>query len=356
MRRATSIIKKLWQHKGLFFGSIYILLACLIALFAYVIAPDNTVDANRMIVEIGGKKPGYQQMFFKQKKSVQPAQTILEKWWNGAYDRYDFIPIVGYEQKEGSIIVDRYIDEGVTEKKVFYLNGASVSEVIDEKTFLLGTDRFGRDIFSRLLVGTRISLSVGTIAVIVSLTIGIFLGAMAGYWGGSIDKIIMWFVQVVWSLPTLLLVFGVMLLLGKGFWQVILAIGLSLWVNVARMVRGQVLSVKQLAYVEAAKVMSFSHFRILFRHILPNIMASVWVLAAGNFATAIMLEAGLSFLGIGIPAPQPSWGLMMKEHYNFIITQNPVLALAPGIAIALTIFAIHLIGNGLRDLLDVRSQ
>ena len=350
-----SIVKKIWHDKGLCFGGIFIFIAVLVALFAYVLAPDNTTDANRMTIEIGGKKPGYKQMFFKQKKSEQPPQSILYKWLHGRDDAYEWIPIVAYRQNGDTIIIDKFIDEGVSEQKSFQLNGSRANTLIEEKTFVLGTDKFGRDILSRLLIGTRISLSVGAIAVLVSLTIGIFLGAMAGYWGGKTDRLIMWFVQVVWSLPTLLLVFGVMLLLGKGFWQVFLAIGLSLWVNVARLVRGQVMSVKKMAYVEAAAVMGFSHFRILFIHILPNIMSSVWVMAAANFATAIMLEAGLSFLGIGIPAPQPSWGLMMKEHYSFIITQNPALALAPGIVIAVTVFAFHLIGNGLRDFLDVRA-
>jgi len=151
------------------------------------------------------------------------------------------------------------------------------------------------------------------------------------------------------------LVFAITLLLGKGFWQVFVAIGLTMWVNVARIVRGQILAVRELEYVEAAKAMGFSNPRIIFRHILPNVMGPVMVVAASNFASAIVIESGLSFLGIGVQPPQPSWGLMIKENYNFIITHNPMLALAPGIAIMLLVLAFNLLGNGLRDALNVRS-
>jgi peptide/nickel transport system permease protein len=150
------------------------------------------------------------------------------------------------------------------------------------------------------------------------------------------------------------LVFALTLLLGKGFWQVFIAIGLTMWVNVARIVRGQVLAVKQLEYVEAARALGYRDARIIIRHILPNILGPVMVIAAANFASAIVIEAGLSFLGIGVQPPQPSWGLMIKENYNFIITHNPMLALAPGIAIMLLVLAFDLLGNGLRDALNVK--
>jgi peptide/nickel transport system permease protein len=129
-----------------------------------------------------------------------------------------------------------------------------------------------------------------------------------------------------------------------------------MWVNVARLVRGQVLSARELQYVEAAKALGFSHMRIIARHILPNILGPILVIAASNFASAIVIEAGLSFLGVGVQPPQPSWGLMIKENYNFIITQNPMLALAPGFAIMLLVLAFNLFGNGLRDALNVRGK
>jgi peptide/nickel transport system permease protein len=197
---------------------------------------------------------------------------------------------------------------------------------------------------------------VGAIAVVISLTIGILLGALAGYFRGRTDDIVMWFINVIWSIPTLLLVFAITLVLGKGFWQVFIAVGLTMWVNVARLVRGQVLQVRELQYVEATKVLGYSAVRTIFYHILPNIMGPVIVIAANNFASAIVIEAGLSFLGVGVQPPQPSWGLMIKENYNFIITHNPMLALAPGIAIMLLVLAFNLLGNGLRDALNVRTK
>jgi peptide/nickel transport system permease protein len=192
--------------------------------------------------------------------------------------------------------------------------------------------------------------------VLISLSVGIALGAIAGYYKGRTDEIIMWLINVIWSIPTLLLVFAITLLLGKGFWQVFIAVGLTMWVNVARLVRGQVMVTKELQYVEAGRVLGFSDSRIIIRHILPNIMGPILVIAASNFASAIVIEAGLSFLGVGVQPPMPSWGLMIKENYNFIITQNPMLALAPGFAIMILVLAFNLFGNGLRDALNVRGK
>ena len=165
----------------------------------------------------------------------------------------------------------------------------------------------------------------------------------------------MWLVNVTWSIPTLLLVFAITLALGKGFWQIFMAVGLTMWVNVARLVRGQVMAVKETEYIQAAKALGFSNGRIIARHILPNIMGPLMVIAASNFALAIVIEAGLSFLGIGIQPPHPSWGLMIKENYNFVITHNPMLALAPGIAIMILVLAFNILGNALRDALDVKQ-
>ena len=226
--------------------------------------------------------------------------------------------------------------------------------LVEKRTFWLGTDKYGRDILSRLLVGIRVSLAVGLITVLISLSIGVGLGALAGYFRGWVDDLIMWLINIIWSIPTLLLVFAITLLLGKGFWQVFIAIGLTMWVNVARIIRGQVLEAREKEWVEAARALGYSHLRILFRHILPNVMGPVLVVAASNFASAIVIEAGLSFLGVGVQPPQPSWGLMIKENYNFIITHNPMLALAPGLAIMLLVLAFNLLGNGLRDALNVR--
>ena len=346
---------RLRRNKAAMVGVVVIALAVVTAIFAYLLAPDHSPYANRIILEIGGQKPGFTQRFLLMKKDRQQGNSILQQLIHGRPDDYEFIPIAGWRHHGDSIIVDKYIDVGISEKISFHLSHLAKQPVVRRK-FVLGTDRYGRDILSRLIIGTRVSLSVGLITVVISLTIGIFLGSLAGYFGGRTDDVVMWLINVIWSIPTLLLVFAFTLLLGKGFWQVFVAVGLTMWVNVARLVRGQVMVTKQLQYVEAARALGFPNRRIIARHILPNIMGPVLVIAAANFASAIVIEAGLSFLGIGVQPPQPSWGLMIKENYNFIITQNPMLALAPGFAIMLLVLSFNLLGNGLRDALNVRAK
>ena len=206
-----------------------------------------------------------------------------------------------------------------------------------------------------MLVGIRISLSIGFVAVFISLLIGISLGALAGFYGGKIDAAIMWLINVTWSIPTLLLVIAITLALGKGFWQVFIAVGLTMWVEVARVVRGQVMSVKNMQYVTAARALGFTNGRIIVKHILPNILAPVIVISAANFAAAILIESGLSFLGIGAQPPMPSWGAMIKDHYSYIILGKAYLAIIPGLGIMSLVMAFMLIGNALRDALDVKS-
>jgi len=348
--------RRLRKNKGAVFGMIIIGASIITAIFAYFISPDQSPYANRIILETGGRKPGSSQQFLRLKKEKKIRSTgFLKHLTNGKEDDYFYVPVTGYQLQGDSIIVQKYIDEGLTERQSWHRSQVAKDPVVEHK-FLLGTDKYGRDILSRLIVGTRVSLSVGLITVFISVTLGILLGSLAGYFGGKTDNIIMWLINVIWSIPTLLLVFAITLALGKGFWQVFVAVGLTMWVNVARLVRGQILGVRELEYIEAAKALGFSHFRIIFRHILPNIMGPVIVIAASNFASAIVIEAGLSFLGVGVQPPQPSWGLMIKENYNFIITQNPVLALAPGFAIMLLVLAFNLLGNGLRDALNVRGK
>ena len=190
--------------------------------------------------------------------------------------------------------------------------GAEVERADGSFKYLLGSDRYGRDFLSRLMAGSAISLSVAGVAVLISLVIGLFLGSVAGYKGGRTDAVISWFLQVVWTVPTLLMVLAITLAFGKGFWQVFLAIGLTMWVEVARIVRGQFISMRELEYVQAAKALGVSDFKIMFRHMLPNALGPIIVVAAANFAAAILIESGLSFLGVGAQIPVPSWG----EYYQ----------------------------------------
>ena len=352
--------RRLRRNKGALAGLIVIAASLLVAVVCYLISPDKTPNANRMVVEIGGQKPGFTQQFLKIPRERKIADvSFLQQLISGKEDKYQYMPIAGYSVQGDSIIVQRYIDEGVVERMGFTKQQLQVNagndEFVETIKFRLGTDKYGRDILSRLLVGVRVSLAVGLVTVIISLSIGVLLGALAGYYRGRVDDVVMWFINVIWSIPTLLLVFAITLVLGKGFWQVFIAIGLTLWVNVARIIRGQILSIRELEYVEAARALGFSGPRIITRHILPNVMGPVLVVAASNFATAIVIEAGLSFLGVGVQPPQPSWGLMIKENYNFIITHNPMLAIAPGIAIMLLVLAFNLLGNGMRDAMEVRT-
>ena len=337
--------------------SLYIIAAAfLMAVFAYFIAPEHSPNANRMIPEIGSMKPGFTIQLLQVKRIGQTTNaSFFDRLLNGKEDANTFIPITSYHIKGDSIYYQKYIDEGITEAGVMPLSLAAKEPVI-KQTYYAGTDKFGRDMLSRLIIGVRVSLGVGMIAVLLSLTIGILLGALAGFYRGWIDECIMWFINVIWSIPTLLLVFAITLVLGKGFWQVFIAVGLTMWVNVARLVRGQVMAIKNREFIEAAQVLGYSNTRTIFLHILPNIIGPVLVIAASNFASAIVIEAGLSFLGVGVQPPQPSWGLMIKENYNFIITHNPALALAPGIAIMILVLAFNLLGNGLRDAFNVREK
>jgi peptide/nickel transport system permease protein len=331
-----------------------------------------------MVLEIEGQHPGFRTTMLAMRKEHNVGRVnMYERLLYGQRSPNVWIPVRSWQFKDSVLVVQRYVDEAVSREETYTLreiwygdrvppaNAFMSNEVLQQRireerilprTYWLGTDKFGRDILSRLILGTRVSLGVGCIAVVISLTIGVILGAVAGYFKGRTDDVVMWLVNVVWSMPTLLLVFALTLALGKGFWQVFIAVGLTMWVGVARIIRGQVLAIRELEFVEAARALGYSHMRIIAKHILPNIMGPVMVVAAGNFATAIVVEAGLSFLGVGVQPPQPSWGLMIKENYNFIITHNPLLALAPGIAIMLLVLAFNLLGNGLRDALDVRSK
>ncbi len=225
-------------------------------------------------------------------------------------------------------------------------------ENIITKTYLLGTDLLGRDLLSRLIIGTRISLGVGLVSVVISIIIGILLGSIAGYYRGKTDAAIMWLLNVVWSIPTLLLVIAITLVLGKGILQVFIAVGLTMWVDIARIVRGQVLSIREKEFVEAGKALGYKNTRIIFKHVLPNVMGPVVVMASSNFASAILTEAGLSFLGIGAQPPLPSWGEMTNAHHGYILMDKAYLAFIPGIAIMVLVLAFMLVGNGLRDAVD----
>ena len=331
----------------------------IISVFAYVFAPDNSQYANQMHLAIHSKKPGFKATMLTIPSQSDVEQSFFDKLFFGKKNTDTEVPITEYTIKDKTLIYTEYASDGLEGvKKTIPLNtfpNNDATRFIKEKTFLFGTDKYGRDLLSRILVGARISFFIGFVAVFISLVIGIFMGSVAGYFGGKVDAIIMWIINVTWSIPTLLLVIAITLALGKGFWQVFIAVGLTMWVEVARVVRGQIISAKEMQYVTAARALGYTDYRIITKHILPNIMAPVIVISAANFAAAILIESGLSFLGIGAQPPMASWGAMIKDHYNYIILGKPYLAIIPGLCIMGLVMAFMLIGNALRDALDVKS-
>ena len=399
---SQSLTKQTWirfkRDKLAMFGLCLIIFATTISILGYLITPDSSPFANDQKPELHIKKPGFKAHLLLVKKNDAPhSKNIFNTMVFGNISDYSTIPFYSYSFKGFDIIVEEYtgnepnngtktaynladvvydannnypiINDSTTNQIEFYqlstgsklklkvadLQNEITKNNLETKTFLLGTDLAGRDLLSRLMIGTRISLSVGFISVIISIVIGILLGAMAGYYRGWFDDAIMWLINVVWSIPTLLLVIAITLVLGKGILQVFIAVGLTMWVDVARLIRGQILSIREKEFVEAGRALGFKNMRIIIKHILPNVMGPVIVIAASNFAAAILTEAGLSFLGIGAQPPTPSWGEMINAHRGYVLVDAAYLAFVPGVAIMILVLAFMLVGNGLRDALDTKS-
>jgi ABC-type dipeptide/oligopeptide/nickel transport system permease subunit len=380
-------------------GLIFILLSILIALLGYLIMPDSTPNANDGAIQIQKQLPGFKVMVLKSRKSIEVEHVnFFQKIFTGEESEYtiipinkfevknltvEFVPYGGREYKEtldllplvhpifigksALITKDSSTNYKIDGDKITYLDSKEKicytttkqlvkdfeKNNIETRRYLLGTDKSGRDILSKLLFGARISLAIGFISVLISLTVGITLGSLAGFFGGLVDNIISWIMTVVWSIPSIMLVIAISLALGKGLWVAFVAVGLTTWVDVARVVRGQILTIKEKTYVEAARALGMSDFRIIFKHILPNLYSAIIVIATSNFASAILVEAGLSFLGLGVQPPMPSWGMMIHEGYKSMGLKNEWhLILFPSIAISVLVLSFNLLGNGLRDAND----
>ena len=357
---------KRFKKNHLAFASFFIVfLMVIIAIFGYFIAPDYTTNANSQNLELKLKKPGFG--FY---------EFAMDYQKEGSVKNYFF----GFPQKSKTIII--YDTFYIENQRLIYKNqfnqlvSLPISEIsraanidaksetfilqnIKKRTFWLGSDSLGRDVLSRLILGARISLTVGFIAVIISLVIGVFMGSVAGYFGGYIDKVIMWFISVFWSIPTVLLSMALLIAFStKSKYQfliVFFAVGLTMWVDTARIIRGQVMQLKEMGYIQAAFSMGFSNARILFKHILPNTYTILLVMTSSNFATAILMESGLSYLGLGVQPPAPSWGSMMREYFSFIGSDLSYLSIIPGTCIMIAVLAFNAIGNGLRDAFDIKS-
>lgn len=389
------VLKSLVTNPSSLVGLIIIFLGILVSILGANIRPDDTKDANAQQLSLTRLKPFSTAKFLVIRPDSADQKSFVGKLFFGGkedigtwlpfdslYFEKDLIYYFPYSKENNLPIEKRYRKNiSVVPFLVAHADSSSYrpgeltvykagktfvfdrSEIVravlihhtETRFFLLGTDTFGRDLLSRIMGGTIVSLSVGIISVLISLLLGVVLGGLAGYYGGWWDKLIMWFVNVVWSVPTLLMVIAITVALGKGFVQVFIAVGFTMWVEVARVVRGQFIQLREKDYVMAARLMGFSDMRIIFRHLLPNAVAPLIVISAGNFSTAILLESGLSFLGIGAQVPMPSWGGIIKAHFNYITTDYSFLALIPGICLSVLTLAFMLVGNGLRDALDVRS-
>lgn len=348
-------MKRFFRIPAFTIGFIIIAIFAIPAIPGYLITPDKTTDAYDIMPAIAKQKPGFVCKYVRIKNSEKSTEEgFITTWIYGKKSKGSAVP-VGNKIKEtaDSIFFKGYDDDeiiGFHKQSLFAENGT----LLFSRKYYLGTDRFGADVLSRLILGARVSLFVGFISVIISLLIGTTIGLFAGYLGGKTDAFLSWLIAVFWSVPTLLIALGLSFVFGKGLPQVLVAVGLSTWVEVARVVRGQTMQLREKEFILAVKITGFSTPRILFRHILPNLKSTLTVLATTNFAAAILLEAGLSFLGLGIAPPAPSWGIMVQEHLGSLVTSSAYLAIVPGLAIMLLVMGFNLLSMGVRDAFDTR--
>lgn len=404
IEKSESLSKNAWRKfkkdKLALFGLSIIIISSIIAIFGSHLRPDKSEHANQRIAEIKFKQPGFSTIVLLEKNNRKTQQrSFYDKMFFGGKDN-EFINHAiteNYAFEGDKLTWEIYSENGKSGSKkekhvadILYplsydnqfavnpnnqdevsfitVNGEKITRSISEmkteieenniinRTYWLGTDRAGRDMLSLIMASLLVSLSVGLIAVLISLTIGITLGALAGYFRGWVDEMIMWIINVIWSIPTLLLVIAISVSFGKDFTIVFIAVGITMWVEVARIVRGSVLSIREKEFIEAGKALGYKSYRIIFKHVLPNVVGPIIVVAAANFAAAILIEAGLSFVGIGVEAPQPSLGGMVNEYKDYIRQDGmPYLVILPGLAIVILVLSFMLIGNGLRDALDNKS-
>jgi ABC-type dipeptide/oligopeptide/nickel transport system permease subunit len=396
------IRRRLFNNYPAMVGLSIILLAALVAILGYTIMPDDSPNANDGAIQLQKQLPGFRAKVLKIRKNAeiedrswfgelffgQPSPYLLEPMSDYRIDdlqvivtpygertekRFDLVGVVlalfvGDHQLpdfppnanyvvEGDVI--RYLSLQGQEERISKeaLLQQFEEENVEERLYLLGTDKSGRDMLSRLMYGARISLSIGLVSVLVSLLLGVTFGSLAGYFGGWVDSVIMWLMSVVWSIPGIMLVIAISLALqSRGVFVAFIAVGLTMWVDVARVVRGEILSIKEKLYIEAARAYGLNNRQIIWGHVLPNLAGSLIVIATANFAAAILLEAGLSFLGLSVQPPTPSWGIMIYEGYHAIGTQNSWhLVVFPAVAISLMVLSFNLLGNGLRDAFDPKT-
>ncbi len=329
----------------LFIGGLSVcLFFILVGILGYGIAVDSSPNANQIMPEWSSKSLN-STVYYVQYKRMEPLKWYF--WISGDATQGEIVSV-----KPNTYTVEKEGIVAFTNEKTGLQTRIAANLLepgLKVRKFRLGSDHFGRDIYSRLVIGSRISLSIGFFAMLISLIIGIIIGLLSGYFGGKLDVFFTWLITVFWSVPTLLIALGLSAFLGKGFFQVLIATGLSSWVEVARVVRGQTMQLRKREFILSAQITGFSHFRIMFKHILPNLFGTLTVLATTNFAAAILLEAGLSFLGLGVSPTTPSWGMMVKDNLGYLVMGKPYLAIIPGLAIMFLVMAFNLMTMGLKN-------
>lgn len=400
----NGILGKILSNVPSTLALIFILVMVIFSVLGYLILPDSTPDANESCVQIQKKSPGFTTWILRVPVSINDVETSwFEKLLKGEKRHTEPLAVLSWKldhlqvnyvpqgriQMPKSIpvlLLTRPVFQGVSSKfhigygknykvtddKFIYIDQnehlqiESVKKVLDDfkknhvekKIFWLGTDKAGRDILSRLILGMRVSLGIGLVAVVISLIIGVFIGSIGGFLGGWADKLVLWLMTVVWAVPSIMLVIAISLALqSKEIWVTFVAVGLTTWVEVARVVRGEIMSIREKLYIEAARALGINNIGIVFRHILPNLVGPVIVIATSNFASAILMESGLSFLGMGVQPPAPSWGVMISEGFQQLTAPNSGhLIIFPSLAVCITVLSFNIVGNALRDAVDPRSQ
>ena len=369
MRKPSNdgIWNKLKKNRIALLAFVFVGFCTIASMTANLWIPDNSPDANQQFSNLNLQAPLTRVRFLVLEDGF--SQNIETTFWEGFLRGYPdnrrYIHIEDYRIERDHLIVFN-LQIGKEEKYSTKTLGISpednltsediIAKHILSKTFWMGTDKYGRCVLSRLILGLRLSLSVGFLAVLVSIAIGIIIGLISGYFGGWIDRVCLYLINVTWSIPTLLLVFAIVLALGKGLWVIFLAVGLTMWVDVSRLVRGQTMKIKAEQYIDAARSLGYSDGRIMWYHILPNLVGPLLVIISANFASAILVEAGLSYLGFGISPPSPSLGNMLNENYGFALSGYWYLAVAPSFAIMGLVLALNSLSAGLRDATDVRLK
>lgn len=333
--------KRLKRNRLAMVGLWILMILVFVALTAPIIAPFNP---NQQILEYSAKPAGFEgRVLVKKRNEQNPEENNFVAIKSFLKEENGKLFFLDYEDIEDTVIASDYIKQD--------------GEWVKTLKYYLGTDRFGRDVLSRLIYGSRVSLAVGLVSESISIFLGLVLGALAGYFRGKTDMFVMWLVNVIFAFPAILLIIALSVVLGKGLWQAFVAIGLTGWVDIARIVRGQFFSLRETEFVEATKAIGFKSSRVIIRHILPNCLGPVIVTGTVGFAAAIIFEASLSFLGLGVQPPTASWGQMIFDGYKYIVVgTNWGLAVFPSIAIMMTVFAVNLLGDGLRDAFDPKLK